>query len=168
MYWQRGAHPRACVARARLADVSTETRRAGGSRSLPHEVQRTAMPRSREGMRLDGFPGERSGRKGDVCRTRSTMAGVGATKGRPRTASTKFALTHSLPHPRADRSECENDNFLSPQAGSSDPNVLSLGYRLAEDWKVALGPHCYGRGRISPESEALCFAFSNRLQRNPT
>jgi hypothetical protein len=59
----------------------------------PYEVQRAAMPRSSQGMRLDGLPGERSERQGSVCRARPTMAGVGATKGRPGAVSVQLALT---------------------------------------------------------------------------
>jgi len=67
------------------------------TRSAPHELQRSAMPRQSEGMRVDGFAGKRWRRQGIVCRVRPPVARACPAKGRYGAQSAqdaKFKLRH--------------------------------------------------------------------------
>jgi hypothetical protein len=66
------------------------------TRSAPHELQRSAMSRQSEGMRV-GFAGERWRRQGIVCRVRPPVARACPAKGRYGAQSAqdaKFKLRH--------------------------------------------------------------------------
>jgi hypothetical protein len=67
------------------------------TRSAPHELQRSAMSRQSEGMRVDGFAGKRWRRQGIVCRVRPPVARACPAKGRYGAQSAqdaKFKLRH--------------------------------------------------------------------------
>jgi len=58
----------------------------------PRELQRSAMSRQGEGVRLDGFASKRQRRQGGIYRVRPTMAGTSSAKGRVGSGSTYAAL----------------------------------------------------------------------------